>query len=387
MRSYRVARVWGIPIEIDVSLVVFLPILAWLIGSGNHVRLYAGIIEGLTPAALDVDALQQGLTPWIVGSTAAIGLFVSVAVHELGHSWVARRYGLAIESITLWVFGGVASMPTVPREWPREFWIAVAGPAASVLVGVACYGLLQALPSSLPAALFVVGWLAVVNVALAGFNLLPIFPMDGGRVLRALLARTRPYAQATDIAARLGVASALLFAVVGVFSFNVVLVFFALFIYGAATAEVRTTTLEERFSGVTVGDVMTRDPPTIEATSTVADLVERMSLERQSTFAAVDDSGAIVGVVSLHDLAESRRRDRGPTSVADVMTVPTVTVPETADALETLAVLEREASPDALVLDGETTVGVLTPDDYAAALRSRRDRRVAGWPGSPAARK
>jgi Zn-dependent protease/CBS domain-containing protein len=372
MRSYRLTSVWGIPIRINISLIVFLPILAWLIGSGQQIAVYAGIIDRLAGSTLDVAILRQGATPWLIGAVAALGLFVSVTIHELGHSWVARRYGLTIESITLWIFGGVASMRSMPREWDREFWIAIAGPITSVLLGVVCYILLQIIPASLPIVLFVVGWLAVVNVTLAVFNLVPAFPMDGGRVFRALLARTRPYGQATRIAARVGVFFALLFAVIGVFSFNVVLLLVALFIYGAATSESRTTTLEDLLAGLTVADVMRPDSHTISATSTVAEFVDQMLANRRTEFGVTDETGATVGIVSLQHLKDVGERNRATTPVADVMAEEPPTVQATADAFDALVELGNTKTSYALVEEEGAIVGLLSQADYASALELRR---------------
>ncbi|MFB6354731.1 MAG: site-2 protease family protein, partial [Halobacteriales archaeon] len=232
MRSYTIGRVWGIPIRVNTSLLVFLPILAWLIGSGGQIEVYAGFIEGLTGVGFDLARLRAGSTPWVIGLVAAVGLFASVTVHELGHSWVALRYGVEIESITLWILGGMASLASIPREWHREFWIAIAGPVTSVAVAAGCWAGLLVVPAGLDVPRFVVGWLALSNLTLAGFNLLPAFPMDGGRILRALLARSRPYASATRIAGRVGVVFAFLFAVVGVMTFQLILVLLALFVYG-----------------------------------------------------------------------------------------------------------------------------------------------------------
>jgi Zn-dependent protease len=210
VRNFHITTVWGIPIRVNISLVVFLPVLAWLIGSGTQIELYAGVVGALAGTELDLSVLQAGSTPWVIGTLAAVGLFVSVTLHELGHAWAAMRYDLEVESITLWILGGLASFKTFPREWDREFWIAVAGPITSIITGVACYAALFALPDSAPVLIFVVGWLAVTNLLLAGFNMLPAFPMDGGRVLRSLLARNRSHASATRTASRIGTSFAIL---------------------------------------------------------------------------------------------------------------------------------------------------------------------------------
>lgn len=157
MRNYTVTRVWGIPIRISISLVVFLPVLAWLIGSGGQIAVYAGLIEAIGGGPLDVTALQAGVMPWVIGIAAAVGLFVSVTLHELGHSWVALRYGFGIDSITLWILGGMAALSSIPREWDREFWIAVAGPITSILTAAVCWAVVLVVPPSLPVLQFIFG--------------------------------------------------------------------------------------------------------------------------------------------------------------------------------------------------------------------------------------
>jgi len=371
MRNYTIGSVWGIPIRINVSLLVFLPVLAWLLGSGGQIQVYAGFIESLTGVGFDLGALRAGLTPWIIGVLAAVGLFASVTVHELGHSWVALRYGIEIESITLWILGGMAALSRIPREWNREFWIAIAGPATSVGVGGVCFAALYAVPAQLPVVRFVVGYLAILNVVLAGFNLLPAFPMDGGRILRALLARNRPYASATRIAGRIGVVFALLFAVVGALSFNVIMLLLALFIYGAATSESRTVVIDELLDGVTVGDVMTRDPPSVAASATVGEFADRMLRERRTAYLVTDDAGAVVGVVTLEGLKDVSREDRDSVTVDSIaMELPRVDA--TADAFDTLAGSGGRSGPYALVEVEGVVAGLLSDTDYAHALTIQR---------------
>jgi len=371
MRSYTVGAVWGIPIRINSSLLIFLPILAWLIGAGGQIELYAGLIEGLTGVGFDVGRLRAGSTSWVIGIVAAVGLFVSVTIHELGHSWVALRYGIEIESITLWILGGIASLTSVPKEWDREFWIAVAGPISSLLVAAACYLALLAAPASLQVSRFLVGWLAVTNVTLAAFNLLPAFPMDGGRVFRALLARSRPYGSATRIAARVGVGFALLFALVGVLTFQIILLLLALFIYGAATTESRTVLLDEFLEGITVGDVMTSEPATVTETTTIEDLGAQMLRDRQPVHLVTDERGTPVGIVTLEDLRGTPRGEHATTTVGDVMQdVPRVDA--TADAFDTLAQLQQGKRTNAIVQRDGAVVGVLSEADYAHAMTIQR---------------
>jgi Zn-dependent protease len=373
MRSYTVTSVWGIPIRINVSLIVFLPILAYLIGSGGQIELYAGVIESLTGRGFDLEALRAGRMPWVIGITAATGLFVSVTLHELGHSWVALRYDLEIESITLWILGGLAALSEIPREWNREFWIAIAGPITSVLVGGVCYAAVLAIPESSQVIRFVVGWLAIVNVTLAVFNLLPAFPMDGGRILRAILARSRPYASATRIAGRIGVVFAILFAVFGVLNFNPIFLLLAWFIYGAATTESRTVLLDELLHDITVGDIMSRDPRTVEADTSLREFADRMVRDRRTVYPVTDD-GEVIGAVSLADLGGQRNVDRDSTTVRSVMReVPRIDVG--ADAFDTLAAHGGREGLLALVTEDGAVTGVLSDSDYSHALTIQRGFR------------
>ena len=372
MRSLKVAQVWGIPIKIHISLLVVLPLFAWLLGSGQQIELYAGLIEGLTGTPLDTEALTaDGALPWIIGSAAAVGLFVSVALHELGHAWAALRYDLEVESITLWILGGLANLGSIPREWNKEFWIAVAGPATSVLTGLACYGALFVVPASQPAVVFVVGWLAVTNIVLAVFNMVPAFPMDGGRVLRALLARNRPYAAATRTAAGVGKLFAILFAAAGLLGgFNPLLVLLALFIYGAASSESRAVALGDLLEGLTVADMAAAPDATIEADATVSELVTRMFADRRTEFAVVEH-GDVVGVITGNDFRAVAPDERDTTTVADLMATDLPTFDGAMPAFDALVALDQARASEAFVSTREGT-RVVSRADFASAMEMRK---------------
>lgn len=378
MRNYDLVSVANIPIRINVSLLVVLPVLAWLIGSGEQIDLYVGIINAFPVAALDPAVLRAGTTPWLIGIAAAVGLFVSVTIHELGHAWAARRYGIEVESITLWLLGGLANLSSMPREWNREFWIAVAGPAASVAVAVVCYGVVSVLPSSVPAVVFVLGWLVVTNVALAAFNLLPAFPMDGGRVLRALLARSRPYASATRIAARIGSLFGIGFALLGVFSLSPMSLLLGLFVYGAATSESRLVALETVLEGVTAADAMTANVRAVPVDTSLAELSERMLDDRQTTYPVVDRAGSVVGLVTLDHLKRGRRRDAA--TVRDVMAESFPTVAADTPMFEVVGRMNRSGANAAVVEADGDVAGVVTDADLATMLRIRRETGASRSP-------
>ncbi|MFC4449021.1 site-2 protease family protein [Halorussus aquaticus] len=370
MWNYRITSVWGIPIRINVSLLVFLPVLAWLIGSGEQITIYTGIINGFTPSPLDAADLRAGNTPWLVGSLAAVGLFVSVALHELGHSWAARRYGIGVDSITLWLLGGLANLETIPREWQKEFWIAIAGPAASVLVAAVAYGVVLVVPASLPVVTFVFGWLVVTNLVLTVFNLLPAFPMDGGRVLRALLARSQPYATATRTAARVGALFALGFAILGVLSFSPLLLLLALFVYGGATSESRLVALDTLLDGVTAADVMATDTERVTGDTTMADLATRMVEEGRTTYLVTGDDGTVAGIVSVDDFKRSRGK---ATSVEEAMDTNVPRITGETSLFDVYALMNRDRVNAAIVEADGDIQGVITSTEMTTALQIRRE--------------
>jgi len=377
MRSYTLTTIWGIPIRINVSLLIFLPILAWIIGSGTQIDTYAGVVNGFAPNQIDVSILTAGSTPWLIGAAAALGLFVSVGIHELGHAWAARRYGIGTESITLWLLGGIAALESMPREWNREFWIAIAGPITSVLTGVACYVLLVLTPASAPVAAFVLGWLVVTNVILAAFNLLPAFPMDGGRIFRSLLARTRSYESATRTAARFGTGFALLFAIVGVLNFAPMLILLSLFIYGAASSESRTVLLQGLLTGVTIRDIASLDLDPIDADASIAEFTDRMVRDRRTVY-PVSDAGEVVGVVTLDSVRQTDSEDHDATRVRSILDTELPRVSVDADAFE--AFVELSQSPARLALverDGEV-IGLLSQGDFTHAIQFRREGVAIG---------
>jgi len=373
MRRFRIGSAFGIPINVDLTFLLVLPLFAWAIGS--QIGLYAGLVNDLWGSSIPVDTLtgstEVSLT---LGLVAALGLFVGVVLHELGHSLMAMRYGFPISSITLWIFGGIAQLDEMPEDWRQELFIAIAGPAVSVALGVVSYAAFLAVPAgeslAVAAAQFVLGYLALMNVVLAGFNLLPGFPMDGGRVLRALLNRTRPYARATEIAAEVGKVFAILLGLFGLFGGGgLFLVAIAFFIYIGAASEAQQTTMRAAFEGVTVADVMTPADrvTTVGADGSVADLIETMFRERHTGY-PVERDGEVVGLVTLEDARAVREVERDAYRVAEVMSTEIYTVAPDDDVMTALEELDSHAVGRLLVMDGDEFVGLLTRTDIMSAL-------------------
>jgi CBS domain-containing protein len=293
------------------------------------------------------------------------------------------RYGYHIESITLWLFGGVARFTEMPENWKQEFTIAVAGPLVSVALGVLSYLAFLVVPGALPTVQFVLAYLALTNVALAVFNMLPGFPMDGGRVLRALLARRRPHARATQIAAEVGKLFAVVLAIVGIFA-NLFLVALAFFIYIGASGEAQQTVMKAAFQDVTVGDIMTpaAELQTVTADTSITTLTDRMFRERHTGYPVLRQ-GSLVGMVTLDDTREVREVERDAYRVEDVMATDLVTITPDADAMDAISMMQREKVGRLPVVDeAGDLVGLISRSDLVTAFNIIRTRGSGGGVGT-----
>ena len=367
MRGIRIGSAFGIPIKLDITFLLVLPFFAYLIGT--DVANLTGIINDLFGSSIATGPLTAGSMSWIVGIAAALGLFAGVLLHEFGHSLVAMRYGFEIDSITLWLFGGVARFTEIPEDWKQEFYIAIAGPLVSIAVGVVSYAAFVVVPGSQAAAKFVLGYLAMTNVALAVFNMLPGFPMDGGRVLRALLARNRPHARATQIAAEVGKVFAFLLGIFGLFA-NLFLVALAFFIYIGASSEAQQTVMKAAFENVVVRDIMTtrEDLHTVTEDTSIAELMDRMFRERHTGY-PVMRHGELVGMVTLNDARGIKEVERDAYRVEDVMADDITSITPDAGAMEALSTMQEHnvGRLPVIDVDGEL-VGLVSRTDLMTAF-------------------
>ena len=398
MRKFRLGSLFGIPIQLDLTFLIVLPLFAWLIGS--QVTELASVLGDLWGVTIDPAVLTAGSMPWIVGVVAALGLFAGVVLHELGHSLVAMRYGFEIDSITLWIFGGIAQLTEMPEDWKQELYIAIAGPAVSIVLGVGSFLAFSLVPTgggvTVVSTKFLLGYLALMNLGLAAFNLLPGFPMDGGRVLRALLGRTRTFARATQIAAEVGKAFAILLGLFGLLAvFNPFLIAIAFFIYIGAASEAQQTIMKAAFEGMAVRDIMTpvERVQTVSPDASIADLIDRMFGERHTGY-PVEKDGEILGVVTLDDARAVSDVEQDAYTVRDVMSTELVTVDVGEDVMDALQTLEGNDVGRLIVVEGDEFAGLLTRTDIMTALSilktgGRLDRATGergaepGEPGGP----
>jgi len=367
MRGIRIGSAFGIPVRLNWTFLIVLPLFAVLIAL--DIAELALLINDIFGATMDPDQLTRGNLPWVLGLASALGLFGGVLLHEFGHSLVALRYGYEIDSITLWLLGGLASFADFPEDWRHELVIALAGPVVSVLIGVGSYVAFITLPSSVDAARFVFGYLTVLNLVLAAFNLLPAFPMDGGRILRALLARTQPHAKATQQAASVGKLFAFGLGLLGLFT-NLFLILLAFFIYIAASGEAQQTTIKAAFEDLTVDDLMTHeaDLVTVSEDTTVSDLLARMFTERHIGYPVVRN-GTLVGMVTLDDASAVEEVERDAYRVEDVMATELHTITPDADAMTAFEMMQQNGVGRLpVVTETGDLVGIISRTDMMRAF-------------------
>src|SRR5204862_2572268 len=231
-------------------------------------------------------------------------LFLCVVLHEFGHAFAAKAFGINTPDITLLPIGGVARLERMPEEPVQELIIAVAGPLVNVVIALGLFvaGGSQALlnPSTVEGG-GLIAQLLTINIILVLFNLLPAFPMDGGRILRALLATRMSYARATQTAATVGQAFAFIFGFVGLFA-NPLLIFIALFVDIGATQEAALAQMRDVSRGLPVSSAMVRDFRSLPKEATLQEAVDALLATTQHDFPVVDDNGNVAGVLTRHDL-------------------------------------------------------------------------------------
>jgi stage IV sporulation protein FB len=314
-------------------------------------------------------------------------LFTCVLLHEFGHVLAARRYGIVTPEIILLPIGGVSRMERIPEKPSQEMAVALAGPIVSVAIAGVLYLILGrfSLPTSTDfqgTKINIVESLAYVNLVLAMFNLLPAFPMDGGRVLRALLASRLGYARGTQIAASVGQVAAFGLGLLGLFG-NPILILIALFVYLGAASEAHAVQLREAAQSLVAADAVITKLETLSQKSCVEDAVECLIRTTQHEFPIVDDEHRLRGLLTRDDMIRALR-DSGPrTPVGGVMRsdIPTVTARSKLD--EALRLMQEKQSPAVGVVDGEGhLLGIITPENIGEMMMVQAARPA--HPKSPA---
>ena len=328
---------------------------------------------------------------WLAALVTGLLFFAALILHELSHAVTARARGLPVGAITLFALGGVSRIEREPDRPATEFLIGIVGPVTSALVGVACLGLAAALgwsladePSTPPVAVLV--WLGYINFGLAVFNLIPGFPLDGGRVLRALVwGMTGDAARATRVAARAGQATAFGFIILGLLRFfggaglgGLWIAFIGWFLLNAAGASYGRLEMLERLHGLQVADVMSRDCDVVPATMTIDDLVEGQLLRTGRRCFTVVEGGRVVGLITPHEVKGIPRAQWGESVVGEVMRplARLRTVGPDSSVADALEVMAREDVHQLPVVAQGQLRGVISRGDVLRIMKAREELRA-----------
>jgi Zn-dependent protease len=368
-QAIPLGHVFGISIGLDYSWFLIFGLLTWTLAVSYYPAEYEN-----WPLALY----------WLMGAVTTILLFVSVLLHELGHAVVAIYFKLPVRRITLMIFGGIAEIGAEPPRAVAEFWIAVAGPCVSFALAMLFALLLPFVAGAAPL-LALTKYLAFMNGILALFNLIPGFPLDGGRVLRAVVwGISHNLGQATLIAATVGRGIAYLFIIAGVwqvFSGNISglwLAFIGWFLASAAEAQVKQQKIHDQLAGHQVSQAMSRNYTTIPAETSLQQLVDQHILGSGRRSFVVERGEEAIGLLTLHHLKEIPRTEWPTTSALQAM-IPAAQMkwvrPE-AELWGTLAKMDRDGVSQLPVLADGQLVGMLSREDVISFIRTLRELGV-----------
>ena len=366
--NITIGHVWGIPIQINPSLFLILALLTWTLAGG------------LLPAAYPE---MSDIGRWLTALLTALLFFASILLHELAHAWVARRNGIPVISITLYIFGGIAQIGGKPKAPGAEFRVAAVGPVSSLVLVALFYGISRAVGDRgyLGASS---EWLANINLVLALFNLLPGYPLDGGRILESIVwGFTRKQETGVKVAGTAGQVIAYGLIVIGgyrAFQGDVIggvwMVVIGFILHNAATTEKRAFLQQGQLAGIPVSQVMgiVREPE-VPAGLTMQQLVERHILGQGQASFIVTAGGNPVGVLSLRDVSNVPRADWDQTTTGDVMT-PLSELPRVGPNDELLTAVQLMDANQLLqvpVFEGSQLAGLLTRDEVIRHLRLRSE--------------
>ncbi len=368
-RSITLFRLFGFTVRIDVSWLIIAVLIVWTLAAGLFPSYYQGLSRS---------------TYWWMGVAGALGLFFSIVFHEFWHSYIARRQGLPISGITLFIFGGVSEMTEEPRTPGVEFLMAVAGPVSSFVLAGLFHAVAVLSPPSLPIPLAaVVRYLAYINGLLGLFNLLPAFPLDGGRVLRSILWRAKGNLRwATRVASKIGTGfgtGMIFLGVVVLINGNVVggiwWFLIGMFLRNASRMSYRQLLVRRALEGERVDKFMKRDLVTVAPPITLRKLYDDYVFRYHYKMFPVVSGGALMGVVSISRLKDIPREEWDRQTVGGIADTCTEmnTIEPKADATKALEKMSRTGLSRLLVVDQGRLVGILALRDLLQFLSVKMD--------------
>lgn len=358
--SARLFSILGFDIKVDASWLIIATLVTWSLAVGFFPFHYPGLADA---------------TYWVMGVTGALGLFGSIVIHELSHSVVARRFGMPIDGITLFIFGGVAEMRGEPPNPRSEFLMAVAGPVASAVLGLACHAanLLAQVAGMETPLLAVLNYLALINLLLAAFNLIPAFPLDGGRMLRAALWRWHgDVRRATRVSARMGSGFGIALILLGLLQFMTLnfiagmwYVLIGVFVRFAARASYQQLVFRQYLQGERVARFMTDRPVTLSPHVSLRRAIEDQLYRHHHKMYPVVDRDELLGLVTWQQIRTVPQEDWDRRTIAEIMTAADAdnTIAADTDATEALALMQRTGASRLLVARGRRLEGVLALKD------------------------
>jgi len=359
MGGFRIATIRGIPIRIHITFLLVLPLLAF--GFGRAFK------EAIRLAELPPEHVTGN--PFVWGLGVALALFLSVLLHELGHSLYALKKGGTVRDITLLMIGGVSQMSEMPRQPKHEAIMALIGPLVSIGLGVLLYLLhmlagASAMSFPLRFGLF---YLAGLNLFLGVFNLLPAFPMDGGRIMRALLSPRLGVLRATRVSTTTGKVFAVLFGIWGFLSLNMLLLLIAFFVFIGAESEMRAVLVKALVGKLRVGDLMSTEVSAIPDDVSVFDAADRMLREQRMTLGVLID-GRALGSISLEDVQRVAPERRMTTTVGQIAARTPHVRPDD-DVSKALQIMGETDARLLAVADDGNWVGTIGRDDIVRSLK------------------
>ena len=343
--SLKIFSVFGIPVELHISFLVLM-LLIYIVAFFN----FYPSINLLTAVLITL-------------------VFVTVVLHELSHSYIAKRYGIKIQRIVLLPIGGVSEMEEIPKDPAQELRIALAGPVANLIIAVISFFILIIFRNSLSTVLIgALYYFIVVNLLLGLFNLLPAFPMDGGRILRAYLAERMSFIKATKLAANIGKQFAIIMAVVGVF-FNFLLILIAIFVYFGAEGEYRSVLVSTLLEDEKVKDIMTKDIHTLNPDNTVQETLQTMFREKHMGYPVIDNE-KLVGIITFDDISKIPENQRDA-MIKDIMTTKLITSDPEEELVETIGKLNKNRIGRVPVVENGELVGIISKTDITNTMQKK----------------
>ena len=361
----KIFSLLGFEVRVDLSWIVLAVLVTWSLARGVFPDYFENLPER---------------TYWFMGAVGALGLFFSIIFHEISHSLIARKFGISMKGITLFIFGGVAEMTEEAPDAKAEFWMAIVGPASSLLLGamffaVWRYGESAGWPVPAVGVLFYLAW---INVALAVFNLIPAFPLDGGRLLRAVLWGFRKNLQwATRITSRLGSGFGILLIALGLYSIiqgqfigGIWWFLIGMFVRSAAQKSYQQLLTRKALEGEMVSRFMVTNPITVPPTTSLQQLVDHYIYRHHFKMYPIVEDGRLTGCVTLRQLKEVPHDQWDRVTVREVARPcsPAMNIPPDTDALQALSIMNRTGSSRLMVVVGDRLVGIIALKDLLQFL-------------------